>query len=84
MKIVIDRTSGEIVELCGKDGNILQSPLRLNVWRAPTDNDINCVSKWRDTLLYAVQEAKEISFAVQYGDGKGLSCHAALYALGIL
>lgn len=63
ISIVIDRTSGEITQLCGKDGNILQSPLRLNVWRAPTDNDIHCVTKWRDTLLYVLQEAKEISFA---------------------
>ncbi len=60
LHIAIDRASGEVVRLGTKD-NLLHAPLRLNVWRAPTDNDINCLPKWRDTLLHAVQEAKEVA-----------------------
>ena len=62
MKLKIDRRSGEIVYMVCAGGELLKSPLRLNVWRAPIDNDVKLVPIWRDVLLHAKQEAKRIVF----------------------
>ncbi len=61
LRVRIDKCSGEIAELAGKRGEFLAAPLRLNVWRAPTDNDIRCVPLWNDALKHAAAEATKIS-----------------------
>ena len=43
----IDKTSGEIVSIKSASGELLKEPMRLNIYRAPTDNDRVVKNKWR-------------------------------------
>lgn len=46
-RFLINKITGEMdAWQCG-DQEILQSPLRLNIWRAPTDNDVLIAKEWR-------------------------------------
>lgn len=48
----LDNATAQIVSIVGKNGEILRSPLALNVWRAPTDNDRNVRREWEVCRLY--------------------------------
>lgn len=48
----LDKASGQIVSIVGKNGEILETPLALNLWRAPTDNDRNIKNEWIDCRYY--------------------------------
>ena len=60
---VFDRIDGSMVGLDCGDGNILREKLRLNVFRAPTDNDRYVSQKWaKYDLKNARFQVKEFSF----------------------
>ncbi|MBO5214843.1 MAG: hypothetical protein J6B79_01495 [Clostridia bacterium] len=45
---VIDKVSASITSI-NKEGELLKAPLALNIWRAPTDNDMYASKIWRDS-----------------------------------
>ncbi len=42
----LDKADASLASVKGKNGEILTEPMRLNVWRAPTDNDRNIKRDW--------------------------------------
>lgn len=48
----LDRTNAAVASIKGANGEILKAPLKLNVWRAPTDNDRNVKNHWNTCRLY--------------------------------
>ena len=46
VKFVIDKCNANIISILAPEGEILKSPLKLNIWRAPTDNDMSIKWKW--------------------------------------
>ena len=47
----LDKINGAMVSM-HKNGEILKSPMRLSVWRAPTDNDRRVKNKWMEAGLF--------------------------------
>ncbi len=45
-KFIIDKCNGDIISVMTSKGEILKTPLKLNVWRSPTDNDMYDKEKW--------------------------------------
>ena len=61
---VLDKANAAIVSIRGKNGEILESPLALNLWRAPTDNDRNVRRDWENCRYYEIfSEVREVTVA---------------------
>ncbi len=59
---IIDRASGWIISWQVDGVEILKSPLKLNIWRAPTDNDVHIAKEWElDGLDRTIASLNEIS-----------------------
>ena len=50
----LDKTNAAVVSIEGKNGEILESPIELNLWRAPTDNDRNVKNDWIQCRYYEI------------------------------
>ncbi len=47
-----------------KGGEVLEKPLALSIWRAPTDNDMYIRKQWEEAYFYmATSEVRDIQFA---------------------
>lgn len=44
----LDRRTGLFTELCREGQDLLTHPMQLNIWRAPTDNDMNIRNDWKN------------------------------------
>jgi beta-galactosidase len=53
----IDRATGEMVSAAFDGKELLMSPLSVNAFRAPTDNDRNVKNKWLDYGLSEIRQA---------------------------
>ncbi len=51
---ILDTVNAALVSVITVQGEILRSPLALNIWRAPTDNDRNIRNNWRAFRFYEV------------------------------
>lgn len=51
-RYTLDRLNGSVTSIVGKYGEILRSPLALDIWRAPTDNDANISKRWRECRYF--------------------------------
>lgn len=61
---VVDKANAAIVSIKGKNGEILKTPLALNLWRAPTDNDRNVRRDWENCRYYEIfSEVREVTVA---------------------
>lgn len=61
---VVDKANAAIVSIKGKNGEILETPLALNLWRAPTDNDRNVRRDWENCRYYEIfSEVREVTVA---------------------
>ena len=61
---VLDKANAALVSIRGKNGEILESPLALNLWRAPTDNDRNVRRDWENCRYYEIfSEVREVTVA---------------------
>ena len=47
----LDKANASLLSI-DKNGELLKSPLRLSIWRAPTDNDMWEVKRWIDARFY--------------------------------
>jgi beta-galactosidase len=47
----LDKADASLLSI-DKNGELLKSPLRLSIWRAPTDNDMWEVKRWIDARFY--------------------------------
>jgi len=64
-----DKRSGTFSQLEQDKNQLLKSPMRFNLWRAPIDNDRNVLSKWKKLCL---DESKSNVYSVQVVNGDSL------------
>ncbi|MDD4700247.1 MAG: glycoside hydrolase family 2 TIM barrel-domain containing protein [Oscillospiraceae bacterium] len=62
-----DKQSGTFCQLEHEKNQLLKTPMRFNLWRAPIDNDRNVKGKWKQLCL---DESKSYVYSTQvvYGD----------------
>ena len=82
-RLTFDRRQGVITDWRGAGTELLLAGPRLNLWRAPVDNDVHFAHKWRevgyDRLLWKVQHVE----LAEYGAGViGIEVDALLNAYG--
>ncbi len=59
---VVDKANAAITSIKGKNGALLKTPLALNLWRAPTDNDRNVRRDWENCRYYEIfSEVREVT-----------------------
>jgi len=51
-KYIVDKVGGQITMINVNGENVINSPLELNIYRAPTDNDRNVKNKWRNRRMH--------------------------------
>ncbi len=79
---IIDKCSGEIVSIKDENGEIINSPLKVNVWRAPTDNDMYVKEQWYAMRFnYAFSNAYETLIDKNTVTVKGMVAPAKYKAL---
>ncbi len=60
----LDKASAALMSIRGKNGEILKTPLALNLWRAPTDNDMYVKNEWYKCRYYEIfSEVRSVSAA---------------------
>ncbi len=60
---VIDKVNASIISIKTENGEVLSSPLMLNIWRAPTDNDMYIKNQWKGANYHETwSEAREFDF----------------------
>ena len=45
-RYVLDKRTGMFSQLCAGNRALIQRPVELKIWRAPTDNDRNVRTQW--------------------------------------
>ncbi len=67
---VIDKANAAVVSIKNKNGEILESPFALNIWRAPTDNDRYVRDDWEkfryNEIFSEVREVSVINNSVRF------------------
>lgn len=62
-RFLLDKTTGWLISWQNKGVETLLSPLKLNIWRAPTDNDVHIAKEWLlDGLDRSVAHLDEMSW----------------------
>ncbi len=73
---VFDKRLGAFAELCADQRALLTRPIEYNVWRAPTDNDINIRQRWTEAGYDRLQtRVKNVRV-----EGESVLCHVTLAA----
>ena len=73
---VYDKFRGSFKDMSFNDTAILESPMELNIWRAPTDNDRKLKLRWMAAYYDRVVTRAYSTSSVQSGDG--FTIHSAL------
>lgn len=56
----LDKATASIVSI-DKNGELLKTPMRLSIWRAPTDNDMYALKRWEEARYYeASSEVRKV------------------------
>lgn len=76
MTYVIDKMSGSMVDIVKGGKKIIKTPLTLNLWRAPMDNDRVYVRDWKKIFM---NEAKVNARSVE-ADGNRVTVVGEIYA----
>lgn len=76
MRYTIDGMSGSIVEITKNNNSIIKTPLTLNIWRAPMDNDRRYVRDWTKIFM---QDAKVNARSIET-DGNRITVVGEIYA----
>ncbi len=51
VSVTIDKVTGRVCSINDNNKELLDSPIKINVWRAPTDNDLYISNKWKEEGL---------------------------------
>ncbi len=77
-----DRASGLLCGICDQGTNLIDEPMRFNIWRPHTDNDRNIVHAWREHR-YERTMTKCLSEKITKNDENGLVYSVVLAISGV-
>lgn len=80
-RYVVDKRTGMLSELCANNRTLIQRPVELNIWRAPTDNDRNVRQQW-EKIGYNRVQPKVYHTEARLEDGRAMvTCELSLAAV---
>lgn len=75
-----NRRTGVFDQLSTKDHNLLTQPMNINIWRAPTDNDMYIKLKWAEAHYHQAYSRVYTSGYTHTENGVTISCTLSMVA----
>ncbi len=78
---IYNKLEGVFEEIVYKGENIITKPVQVNIWRAPTDNDINIKEKW---LAAHYDKSITRAYLTEYrADADGITIHSKMSVVSV-
>ncbi len=78
-----DRLRGSFTSLQVKGRELLAAPIALNIWRAPTDNDMPIKGKWFEANYHKAMQRAYESSCTMMGSCAVISCRVSLAGIAL-